>query len=105
MDKMIYTIGEVASLLGESVSCIRYWTNSFPEQLAPKRNAKGNRLYSPDDLEVLRNVQYLLKDKGLTIEGAIRQFADDTSLVERRRKAVESLKGIREALVEIRNSL
>lgn len=105
MDKMIYTIGEVASLLGESVSCIRYWTNSFPEQLSPKRNAKGNRLYSPEDLEVLRNVQYLLKDKGLTIEGAVKQFSDDTSLVERRRKAVESLKGIREALVEIRNSL
>lgn len=105
MDKMIYTIGEVASLLGESVSCIRYWTNSFPEQLSPKRNAKGNRLYSPEDLEILRNVQYLLKSKGLTIEGAARQFADDASLVERRRKAVEALKGIREALVEIRNSL
>ena len=48
MEKLYYSIGEVASELGESVTLVRYWTNYFPQLLDPKRNARGNRYYTPE---------------------------------------------------------
>ena len=51
MDKIFYSIGEVAEILGESVSLVRFWSNSFPAFIKPDRNAKGNRRFSPEDLE------------------------------------------------------
>ena len=45
MDKLYYTIGEVSELLGETTSLVRFWSNSFPKYIKPKRNAKGNRLF------------------------------------------------------------
>lgn len=105
MEKMFYTIGEVAEELGESVSCIRFWTKSFPELLSPRRNAKGNRIYTPEQLETLRKVQFLLKERGLTIEGAQKQMHEDSDGVERRMKVMESLQDIRARLLEVRKSL
>ena len=70
MEKLFYSIGEVAGILGESVSLVRFWSNSFPKFIKPQRNAKGNRLYHPEDVETLRQIQYLLKNQGLTLEGA-----------------------------------
>ena len=53
IEKVIYTIGEVADLIGENPSLIRYWENQF-EILKPKKNKKGNRLFSPDDVEMVK---------------------------------------------------
>ena len=70
MEKLYYSIGEVAQALEESVSCIRFWTNSFPKQIHPRRTAKGNRQYSEEDIEALRRIKYLIKGQGMTLEGA-----------------------------------
>ena len=70
MERLYYTISEVAQILGESVSLVRFWSNSFPKFVNPKRNAKGNRLYTKADLEALSQIHYLVKEQGLTLEGA-----------------------------------
>ena len=105
MAKMIYTMGEVAGMLGENASAVRYWSNYFEKFIKPRRNAKGNRLYHPEDVETLRQVQYLLKNQGLTLEGAKQRLTEDHRSVDRRVKAIGILKGIREELVQVRRAL
>ncbi len=105
MAKMIYTMGEVAGMLGENASAVRYWSNYFEKFIKPRRNAKGNRLYHPEDVETLRQVQYLLKNQGLTLEGAKQRLTEDHRSVDRRVKAIGILRGIREELVQVRKAL
>ncbi len=105
MDKLFYTIGETADIIGESVSLVRYWSNCFPKYIKPQRNAKGNRLFTAADVDALRQIHFLVKEKGLTLEGASRQLDADRAPVDRRVKALEALKSIRAQLEEINNSL
>jgi DNA-binding transcriptional MerR regulator len=105
MAKMIYTMGEVAEMLGENASAIRYWSNYFEKFIKPQRNAKGNRLYHPEDVETLRQVQFLLKNQGLTLEGTRQRLTEDRRTVDKRVKAIGILKGIREELVQVRKGL
>ena len=105
MEKLYYTIGEVAEILGESTSLVRFWTNNFPKYLKPNRNAKGNRLYTKDDIDVLKQLHLLIKDKGMTLEGASKRLSSDRKSVDDRVKALDSLKEIKKQLEEIRSSL
>lgn len=105
MERLFYTIGEVADMLGENVSLVRYWSDYFSKFLKPHRNAKGNRMYTSEDIEVLRQIYYLVKSRKLTLEGVVRKLTEDRRSVESRVKAVESLKLIREQLEEIRKTL
>ena len=105
MAKMIYTMGEVAEMLGENASAVRYWSNYFEKFIKPQRNAKGNRLYHPEDVETLKQIQYLLKNQGLTLEGARQRLTEDRRSVDKRVKAIGVLKGIREELVQVRKAL
>lgn len=105
MAKMIYTMGEVAEMLGENASAIRYWSNYFEKFIKPQRNAKGNRLYHPEDIETLKQIQYLLKNQGLTLEGTRQRLTEDRRTVDKRVKAIGILKCIREELVEVRRAL
>lgn len=105
MEKLYYTIGEVADILDESVSLVRFWSNSFPKMIKPKRNAKGNRLFSSADLETFKQIHFLVKKQGLTLEGAARQLAEEKATVDRRVKALESLRTLRAQLVEVKKSL
>ncbi len=102
---MIYTMGEVAQLLGENPSAVRYWSNYFEKFVKPQRNAKGNRLYHPEDIDTLRQIQYLLKNQGLTLEGAVQRLTEDRRTVDKRVKALEKLKDIRAQLVAVRQGL
>ena len=105
MAKLLYSMGEVAGLLGESTSAVRYWSNYFEKFIKPARNAKGNRLFHPEDVETLQQVQFLLKKQGMTLEGAAARLAEDRRSVEKRVKALNSLKEIRAQLVEVRKAL
>lgn len=105
MEKLFYSISETAEILGESVSLVRFWSNSFPKLLKPRRNAKGNRQYTAEDIEVLKQIHYLVKDKGLTLEGAEKQLSASRAAVSNSVKAIESLKEIRAQLMEIKNSI
>lgn len=105
MEKYFYTIGEVAEILGESTSCVRFWSDSFPKFIRPQRNAKGNRLFSKEDVEVFKHVQTMLKVEGLTIEGAAKRLKGEKKDLINKTKVLESLKGIRQQLLEIREEL
>ena len=105
MAKISYTMGEVAEMLGENASAIRYWSNYFEKFIKPQRNAKGNRLYHPEDVETLKQVQFLLKNQGLTLEGTRQRLTEDRRTVDKRVKAIGILKGIREELVQVRKGL
>ncbi len=98
-------MGETAEILGENVSAVRYWSNYFEQFVKPLRNAKGNRLYHPEDIETLKQIQFLLKEQGLTLEGAVQRMKDDRRSVERRVKALDILKGIKSDLEEARKQL
>lgn len=95
----------MAQLLGENPSAVRYWSNFFEKFVKPQRNAKGNRLYHPEDIDTLRQIQYLLKNQGLTLEGAVQRLTEDRRTVDKRVKAIEKLKDIRAQLVAVRQGL
>ncbi len=85
MKKIYYTIGEVAELLGERQSTLRYWESEF-EELSPRRSDGGRRLYSESDIELLRRIKYFLHEMKFSIKGAKKRLMKKTSdidLIER----------------------
>ena len=105
MAKLIYTMGEVAQLLGENTSAVRYWSNYFEKFIKPDRNAKGNRLYHPEDVEALQQIQFLVKKQGLTLEGAALRLQQNRRSVEKQVKALTILKEIQAQLKAVRKAL
>lgn len=105
MEKYFYTIGEVAELLGESTSLVRFWSNEFPKFIRPQRNAKGNRLFTREDVETFKHIHLLVKVEGLTLEGAAKRLKGDKKDVVSKSRVLESLKDIRRQLSEIRADL
>jgi len=105
MEKYFYTVGEVAEILGESTSLVRFWANEFPKFIRPQRNAKGNRLFSKDDVETFKHIHLLVKVEGLTLEGAAKCLRGERKGVVNKAKVLESLKDIRQQLSEIRSEL
>ena len=102
---MFYTIGEVSEMLREAPSAIRYWSNHFEKFIKPERNAKGNRRFTEGDIEYLRQIKFLVDNEGLTLEGVEKRLVADRKGVERKLKALESLRKIRKELVEVKKSL
>ncbi|MGM9737320.1 MAG: MerR family transcriptional regulator [Candidatus Cryptobacteroides sp.] len=105
MERLYYSIGETAKILGESISLVRFWSDTFSKFIKPHRNAKGNRMYTAADIEVLKQVHLLVKSGGMTLQGAAARLAADRKTVEDRVKAINCLKDIRSQLLEIRSTL
>lgn len=105
MEKMYYTVGEVAEILGEAPSLVRYWANEFPRSIKPQRNAKGNRLFTARDLEAFKQIHLLVKEQGMTLEGAAKKLYGETKELGNRVRVLDSLKDIRAQLEEIRKTL
>ena len=105
MEKYLYTVGEVAEIIGESTSLVRFWSNEFPKFIKPQRNAKGNRLFTKEDIETLKHIHLLVKVEGLTLEGAAKRLKGDRKEVINKARVLESLKAIRTQLEEIRSEL
>jgi len=68
-EKRYYSIGEIAKAFHVNTSLIRFWEKEF-DILKPKKNAKGNRMFTPEDLKNLKTIYHLVKEKGFTLEGA-----------------------------------
>lgn len=105
MEKLYYTIGEVSKILDENPSAVRFWSNTFSKYVKPKRNAKGNRLYTKEDVETLKQIHLLVKEQGMTLEGAANRLAADRKAVDSKVKVLDSLKEIRRQLVAVKKSL
>jgi len=105
MEKYLYTIGEVAEIIGESTSLVRFWSNEFPKFIKPQRNANGNRLFTKEDVETFKLIHMMVKVEGLTLEGAAKRLKGEKKESVSKAKVLESLKNIRQQLAEIRESL
>ena len=97
LDKKYYKIREVAEILGIPASTLRFWESRFTI-IKPRRNGKGIRLYTPSDIEHLRMVTYLVKDRGLHLEAAEEQICNNRSGVSKKAEAVERLRNVRAEL-------
>lgn len=105
MEKFFYTVGEVAAILEESPSLVRFWSNEFSKFIKPQRNGKGNRLFSKEDVETFKHIHLLVNVEGLTLEGVAKRLKGDKKDVINKARVLESLKSIREQLTEIRKEL
>lgn len=98
LDKKYYKISEVAEIVGVPCSTLRFWESRFTI-IKPKRNSGGTRFYTPADVEKIRMIYYLVKEKGLKLEAAENQIRHNHSGVNRRFEAIDRLKSIRADLV------
>ena len=105
-EKLFYSMGEVAEMFDVNASLIRHWESQF-SVIRPKRNKKGNRLFSPEDVENLKMIYHLVKERGMTLEGAKKALrkAPSESGVDRDAELMERLQRIRALLVEVREDL
>lgn len=100
----MFTIGEVAEMMHTSTSTIRYWENQFDE-LKPKKNKKGNRLFTKEDVELVRFIHHLVKERGLTIKGANQKLKDNRDETIHNYEIVKRLQSVRQQLLEIKDQL
>lgn len=105
LDKKYYSIADVSQLTGLPHSTLRFWESEFPDLIKPRRNAGRTRFYTPRDIEGVRMLQYLLKERGLKLEAARAELARNRSGVSRRFEAVERLRSVRERLLQLRKAL
>jgi len=104
IEKILYSIGEVAKLFNVNPSLIRFWSNEFDE-LKPKTNKKGNRLFSKDDIETLRLIYHLVKERGMTLKGAKQKLKDNKEETQNNFEIVKRLQFVKQQLLEIKNQM
>ncbi len=104
LNKKYYKISEVAEMLGIAPSTLRFWESQFTI-IKPKRNAHGSRFYTPRDIETIRMVYYLVKEKGLKLDAAQEQIRNNHTGVSQRHQTVERLKAVRNTLQEMLDAL
>lgn len=105
MAKICYTIGEVAEILGESTSAVRFWANTYPDLINPMRNKKGNRLFSPDDVETFKKLHYYIKERGMTLDGAGKMLKNKAEGGDNRAQVALRLKEIRDMLQQVHDEI
>lgn len=97
LNKTFYKIREVAEILNVPASTLRFWETKFTV-ISPRRNSGGTRFYTADDIEKIRMIHYLVKEKGLKLDAAQEQLMSNREGVSRQREVVERLKGVRASL-------
>lgn len=102
--KLYYSIGEVAVMLGEQTSAVRYWEKEF-DILKPKKNKKGNRLFTSADVENLKIIHYLLKEKGMTIAGVRKKMQENPESMRKTHEVIRSLEEVRKMLLMMRDDI
>ena len=104
LDKKFYKIGDVSEILGIPESTLRYWESQFTI-IKPKRNKKNIRYYTPNDIEIISKVYYLVKEKGLKLYAAQAQIRHNRDGVDKRFDAITQLKKIKTQLVAFQQAL
>lgn len=101
VEKLYYTIGEVSEILDENASLVRFWAGKFPEFIKPARNKKGNRLFTARDLANFKVIYYLVKERGMTLEGAAKRMKDNITGEDKRVEVISMLTSIKEKLLSV----
>jgi DNA-binding transcriptional MerR regulator len=104
IEKLYYSIGEVAEIFNVAPSLIRFWETEF-DVIKPKKNRKGNRQFTREDIDNVRTIYHLVKEKGFTLQGAKEMLRNDNQSVRDKMELLESLKNVRNFLVELREKL
>jgi DNA-binding transcriptional MerR regulator len=104
IEKLYFSIGEVSELLQINASQIRYWEGEF-SVLKPRKDRKGNRLFVKEDIETIKLIQYLVKDKGYTLEGAKAKLKGGLDDVQQNFKVIESLQKVKGFLEQLKEEL
>ena len=104
IEKKYYTIGEVADQLGVATSLIRFWEGEF-DIIKPKKNRKGNRQFTKEDIRNVKLIYYLVKEKGFTLQGARDFIRNGIDAASDKIELVESLKKVRSFLMSLRKEL
>ncbi|WP_353183657.1 MerR family transcriptional regulator [Parapedobacter lycopersici] len=104
INKLYYTMGEVTALFGVNASQIRFYEREF-DIIQPKKNKKGNRLFTPDDIANLKIIFNLVKDKGYTLQGARDYLRNNKGEAREQQRVIDSLERLKVFLLEVRDSL
>ena len=104
MAKLLYSMGEVTEMFDVNASLIRYWESKF-DCIKPHKNKKGNRMFTPSDIENFKLIYHLVREKGMTLEGANKAMKRRSGNIKRDISILERLQNIRAMLVEVRESL
>ena len=102
--KLYYSIGEVAEMFEVNASLVRFWEKEFGV-LKPKKNKKGNRLFTQEDLKNLKIIYHLVKVKGYTLQGAKDQLKNNKVKISNESEVVDKLNNIRTFLLKIKEEL
>ncbi|GAA4279608.1 MerR family transcriptional regulator [Gaetbulibacter aestuarii] len=103
-EKRYYGIGEVARAFGVNTSLIRFWEKEF-DVLQPKKNAKGNRKFTPEDIKNLKFIFHLVKERGFTLEGAKTHLKEEKKQALSTFEIIDKLENIKSELIKIKNQM
>ena len=104
ISKLYYTMGEVTKMFEVNASQIRFYEREF-DILQPKKNKKGNRLFSAEDVQNLKVIFHLVKEKGYTLQGAREYLKSNKSEIKENQKVIDSLERLKQFLIEVKEQL
>ncbi|WP_462265489.1 MerR family transcriptional regulator [Mucilaginibacter sp.] len=104
INKMYYTMGEVAAMFDVNQSLLRYYEKEF-DILQPKKNKKGNRYFTAEDVENLKIIFHLIRDKGYTLNGAKDHLKGNLNTAKDQQSVLSALENLRSFLIEVRDQL
>ncbi len=103
-ERLYYSIGEVATAFGVNTSLIRFWEKEF-DALKPKKNAKGNRKFTPQDIKNLELIYHLVKERGFTLEGAKIHLKENKQKTLDQFEIIRKLESVKAELLKIKEQL
>lgn len=104
VEKLYFSIGEVAQQFGLNESTLRFWEKEFDE-ISPRKTKKGTRYYHQEDIEQIRLIYHLVKERGMTLSGARRKLKENRETTVRILEISDRLQGVRAALVSMIEAL
>jgi len=104
IEKMYYSISEVSEMFDVNNSLIRFWEKEF-DIIKPRKNKKGNRMFTPADIDNLRIIYHLVKERGFTLQGAQQKLKENKSDVVDHVEVIDRLQRVRSFLLELRESV
>ena len=104
LNKKYYRISEVAAILGLPASTLRYWENEFTV-IKPKRSDTNRRLYTPADIETIRLIYYLVKEKGMKLDAAQAEIVRNRTNVSKRIEVIDRLREVRQQLLTMQREI
>jgi DNA-binding transcriptional MerR regulator len=104
IEKVFYSIGEVAEMFQVKPSLIRFWEKEF-DIIKPKKNKKGNRFFTKDDIDHFHLIFHLVKERGMTLKGAQMKLKENKEDIQNNFEIVKSLQEIKKVLLEIKDNL